>query len=148
MLVPVWLIHGCGLSPDRVGWLMVPMGLGMICTYPLMGRLTDRFGIRKLTNRGALAAFAGTLLLVSCPARSRFFNPGRRAVSAGGAIWTTLCAMALGGRASVSPLMTSRVFVMGLGLLCVLHAVLLLTTRLLPVRLAGRGAGKAPGVSN
>ncbi|MBB2167194.1 DHA2 family efflux MFS transporter permease subunit [Gluconacetobacter aggeris] len=186
MLVPVWLIHGCGLSPDRVGWLMTPMGLGMMCAYPLMGRLTDRFGIRKLTNCGALAAFAGTLLLVflaqhglafsilagalflrgagmgaiGIPSMSAGYAAVKReelpvATTAlnivqrlGGPIWTTLCAMALGGQASASPFMTSRVFVMGLGLLCVLHAVLLLTTRLLPVRLAGRGAGKAPGVSN
>lgn len=181
MLVPVWLIHGCGLSPDRVGWLMMPMGLGMMCTYPLMGRLTDRFGIRKLTNFGALAALVGALLLVFLALHGGVFSilagalflrgagmgaigipsmsAGYAAVNRqdlpvattalnivqrlGGPIWTTLCAMILGAQASAtsSPFMTSRVFVMAFGLLCVLHALLFLTTCLLPVRLAGSRAG-------
>lgn len=63
MLVPVWLIHGCGMPSDRTGLLMTPLGLGMMCTYPLMGRLTDRFGIRWLTFGGGLCAFVGTALL-------------------------------------------------------------------------------------
>jgi MFS family permease len=33
----------------------------MICTYPWMGALTKRFGIRKVSAGGALLAFAGTL---------------------------------------------------------------------------------------
>ncbi|GBR10293.1 membrane transporter [Gluconacetobacter liquefaciens NRIC 0522] len=183
MLVPVWLIHGCGLSPDRVGWLMMPMGLGMMCTYPLMGRLTDRFGIRRLTNCGALAAFAGALLLVFLALRGAAFSLlagalflrgagmgaiGIPSMSAGyasvkredlpvattalnivqrlgGPIWTTLCAMTLGGQASASPFMASRAFGLAFGLLCVLHAGLFLVTRLLPVRLVGKGGGSAPG---
>ena len=36
----------------------------MMCTYPFMGPLTKRFGIRKLAACGALLAFAGTLPLV------------------------------------------------------------------------------------
>ncbi len=63
MLLPVWLIHACGVSPDRTGLFMLPLGLGMMCTFPLMGRLTDRFGIRSLTACGALCATTGTLLL-------------------------------------------------------------------------------------
>lgn len=182
MLVPVWLIHGCGLSPDRVGWLMMPMGLGMMCTYPLMGRLTDRFGIRRLTNCGALAAFAGALLLVFLALRGSAFSLlagalflrgagmgaiGIPSMSAGyasvkredlpvattalnivqrlgGPIWTTLCAMTLGGQASASPFMASRAFGLAFGLLCVLHAGLFLATLLLPVRLAGKRGGSAP----
>src|ERR1700733_8816921 len=64
MLIPIYLVRACGLSPSRTGWLLAPLGLGMMCTYPFMGRLTKRFGIRKLAACGALLAFAGTLPLV------------------------------------------------------------------------------------
>jgi hypothetical protein len=33
----------------------------MICTYPWMGTLTQRFGIRKVSAGGAFLAFAATL---------------------------------------------------------------------------------------
>jgi MFS family permease len=61
MLVPVFLIKGCGLSPSETGWLMAPLGLGMMCTYPLMGKLTDHFGIRRVAASGALLATVATL---------------------------------------------------------------------------------------
>ncbi len=64
MLVPVYLIRGCGLSPSETGWLMAPLGLGMMCTYPMMGALTKRFGIRRLAASGALVALVGTLPLL------------------------------------------------------------------------------------
>jgi EmrB/QacA subfamily drug resistance transporter len=61
MLIPIYLVRACGLSPSRTGLLLAPLGLGMMCTYPFMGRLTKRFGIRKLAACGALLALAGTL---------------------------------------------------------------------------------------
>jgi len=64
MLIPIYLVRACGLSPSQTGWLLAPLGLGMMCTYPFMGYLTKRFGIRKLAACGALLAFAGTLPLV------------------------------------------------------------------------------------
>lgn len=64
MLIPIYLVRACGLSPGRTGWLLAPLGLGMMCTYPFMGLLTKRFGIRKLAACGALLALAGTLPLV------------------------------------------------------------------------------------
>jgi EmrB/QacA subfamily drug resistance transporter len=64
MLIPIYLVRACGLSPTRTGWLLAPLGLGMMCTYPFIGRLTKRFGIRKLAACGALLALAGTLPLV------------------------------------------------------------------------------------
>jgi EmrB/QacA subfamily drug resistance transporter len=64
MLIPIYLVRACGLSPSATGWLLAPLGLGMMCTYPFMGRLTKRFGIRKLAACGALLALAGTLPLV------------------------------------------------------------------------------------
>jgi EmrB/QacA subfamily drug resistance transporter len=37
MLIPVYLIRAGGQSPSATGWLMAPLGLGMICTYPSLG---------------------------------------------------------------------------------------------------------------
>jgi EmrB/QacA subfamily drug resistance transporter len=64
MLIPIYLVRACGLSPSRTGLLLAPLGLGMMCAYPFMGRLTQRFGIRKLAACGALLALAGTLPFV------------------------------------------------------------------------------------
>ena len=61
MLIPIFLVRGCGLSPGDTGWLMAPLGLGMICTYPLMGALTEWFGIRRLAASGSLIALIGIL---------------------------------------------------------------------------------------
>lgn len=61
MLVPIYLIRAVGKSPSATGWLMAPMGLGMMLTYPWLGRLTQRLGIRGTSSRGALVAFRGTL---------------------------------------------------------------------------------------
>ena len=61
MLIPIYLIRSCGQSPSTTGWLLAPLGAGMICTYPWMGALTQRFGIRKVSAGGAFLAFAATL---------------------------------------------------------------------------------------
>jgi EmrB/QacA subfamily drug resistance transporter len=61
MLIPIYLIRACGRSPSATGWLLAPLGLGMLCCYPLMGALTKRFGIRNVSAGGAFLAFAGTL---------------------------------------------------------------------------------------
>jgi MFS family permease len=61
MLIPIFLIRACGSSPSVTGFLLAPLGLGMLCCYPLMGTLTKRFGIRKVSAGGAFLAFAGTL---------------------------------------------------------------------------------------
>jgi EmrB/QacA subfamily drug resistance transporter len=64
MLIPIYLIRSCGRSPSATGWLLAPLGLGMVCAYPCMGLLTQRFGIRKVSAGGALLALAGTLPFV------------------------------------------------------------------------------------
>lgn len=61
MLIPIYLIRACGKSPSATGWLLAPLGIGMICCYPWMGALTQRFGIRKVSAGGALLALLGTL---------------------------------------------------------------------------------------
>jgi EmrB/QacA subfamily drug resistance transporter len=61
MLIPIYLIRAAGESPSAAGWLMAPLGLGMMCTYPWMGQLTKRFGIRGTSAGGATVALLGTL---------------------------------------------------------------------------------------
>jgi EmrB/QacA subfamily drug resistance transporter len=61
MLIPIYLIRYCGRSPSEMGWLLAPMGLGMLCTYPSMGAMTKRFGIRHVSAGGACLALLGTL---------------------------------------------------------------------------------------
>src|SRR6201986_4424906 len=47
MLIPIYLIRACGRSPSATGWLLAPLGVGMLCSYPWIGAVTQRFGIRK-----------------------------------------------------------------------------------------------------
>ena len=61
MLIPVFLIQACGRSPAEMGWMLAPLGLGMMITYPSMGALTERFGIRRVSAGGALLALLATL---------------------------------------------------------------------------------------
>ena len=61
MMIPVYLMRGAGQSPSATGWLMAPLGLGMMCTYPSVAKLTQHFGIRGTSTRGALIGFLATL---------------------------------------------------------------------------------------
>lgn len=63
-LVPMFLIDACGRSPGEMGWMLMPLGLGMLVTYLLMGALTARFGVRKLAAGGTLISLIGTLPFV------------------------------------------------------------------------------------
>jgi EmrB/QacA subfamily drug resistance transporter len=63
-LVPLYLITGAGLSPERVGWLLAPAGVAMIFVYPTMGFITDRFGCRAVVTSGVLLTVLGTLPFV------------------------------------------------------------------------------------
>lgn len=60
-LVPLYLIQGCALTSTAAGWMIAPMGIGMICVYPCMGMLVDRFGYRKTATAGVFFNFIGTL---------------------------------------------------------------------------------------
>lgn len=61
MLLPLFLITGCGFPPTTAGWMLAPIGVGMLCVYPLMGLLTDRFGCRAVSATGALVVALSTL---------------------------------------------------------------------------------------
>jgi MFS family permease len=44
--------------------MLAPLWLGMVCVYPLMGKLTQRFGIRWVSASGAALALAGLASMV------------------------------------------------------------------------------------
>ena len=73
-LVPLFLTLGCGMSAEKAGWILAPMGIGMMCVYPTMGFLTDKFGCRTVAVGGALLNILGTapfLLMI----RGEISNP-------------------------------------------------------------------------
>jgi MFS family permease len=63
-LIPLFLTVGCGMSAEKIGWLLAPMGIGMLCIYPFMGTLTDKFGCRSISVGGALLNLLGTIPFV------------------------------------------------------------------------------------
>lgn len=69
MLIPAFLIQACGRAPAEMGWMLAPLGLGMMITQPMMGTLTERFGIRRVAAGGALLALLATILLLLLAAR-------------------------------------------------------------------------------
>lgn len=64
MLIPAFLIQVCGRAPAEMGWMLAPLGAGMLLTNPMMGSLTDRFGIRRVSAGGALLALLATISLL------------------------------------------------------------------------------------
>jgi EmrB/QacA subfamily drug resistance transporter len=64
LIVPLYLITGCAFSPSQVGFILLPMGIGMLCSYPLMGHLTEKFGCRAVSVTGAFLVIGGTLPLL------------------------------------------------------------------------------------
>ncbi|RKP47034.1 DHA2 family efflux MFS transporter permease subunit [Pararobbsia silviterrae] len=64
LLIPLYLITGCALSPNQTGWYIAVMGVGMMCSFPSTGFLVDRFGTRMVSAGGALLAFASMLPFV------------------------------------------------------------------------------------
>ena len=46
--------RGLSRSPQKTGFLLAPLAIGMMCSYPLVGGFANRFGIRKVSAGGAL----------------------------------------------------------------------------------------------
>jgi EmrB/QacA subfamily drug resistance transporter len=61
VLVPLYLVQGCHVSPQKTGYLLAPLSIGMMCTYPLVGKYANRFGIRKVSAGGALLTALATV---------------------------------------------------------------------------------------
>jgi MFS family permease len=60
-LIPFFLVTGCHLTASQAGWILGAMGVGMLCVYPCMGFLTDKFGCRAVASSGVFLNFFGTL---------------------------------------------------------------------------------------
>jgi EmrB/QacA subfamily drug resistance transporter len=61
MLLPLYLLTMRHVSPTEAGMLLAPGGLGMLCSFPMMGTLTERYGSRQISATGAFIAFLGTI---------------------------------------------------------------------------------------
>lgn len=61
MLIPLFLIDALGRSPAAMGWMMAPMGLGLLIVMPSMGFLTARLGERRVAVAGASLALVSAL---------------------------------------------------------------------------------------
>jgi MFS family permease len=73
-LLPVYLQMGLGMSASYVGTLMMPAGLVLAMTIPIVGRLADKHPTHVLVSIGLLVLAAGFGLMVT--------------VDLGTAVWT------------------------------------------------------------
>lgn len=64
MLIPAFLIQACGRTPGQMGWMLAPMGIGMMLINPFMGLMIDRFGIRRVSSGGACLTLLATLPMI------------------------------------------------------------------------------------
>jgi EmrB/QacA subfamily drug resistance transporter len=59
-LIPLYLVSGANVSPERIAFLMSPPAIAMVFVYPFMGAITDRFGCRRVVASGVLLVLLGT----------------------------------------------------------------------------------------
>jgi EmrB/QacA subfamily drug resistance transporter len=64
LLLPLWFLQVRHATPAATGLMLFPMGLGIFCGLPSMGRLSERFGARAISGAGALLSCLGTLPFV------------------------------------------------------------------------------------
>jgi EmrB/QacA subfamily drug resistance transporter len=61
LLLPLWFLQVRQATPSATGLMLFPLGLGIFCGLPLMGRLSERFGARAISGAGAALSCLGTL---------------------------------------------------------------------------------------
>lgn len=64
-LLPVYLQMGLGMSATHVGTLMLPAGLILAVTIPLVGRLADRYATHVLVSIGLVLLALGFALMAT-----------------------------------------------------------------------------------
>src|SRR3984885_3457081 len=64
LLLPLWFLQVRHATPSATGLMLFPLGLGIFCGLPTMGRLSERFGARAISGAGALLSCLGTLPFV------------------------------------------------------------------------------------
>ena len=64
LLLPLWFLKVRQNSPGETGLMLIPLGFGIFCALPIMGRLSERFGARVISGAGAALSLFGTLPFV------------------------------------------------------------------------------------
>ena len=64
LLLPLWFLKVRDASPAATGLMLFPLGLGIFCALPVMGRLSERFGARAISGIGVALSLAGTIPFV------------------------------------------------------------------------------------
>jgi len=64
-LLPVYLQMGLGLSASYVGTMLLPAGLALAITIPLVGRMADRYPTHLLVSAGLVLLALGFALMVT-----------------------------------------------------------------------------------
>jgi EmrB/QacA subfamily drug resistance transporter len=64
LLLPLWFLQVRHATPSATGLMLFPLGLGIFCGLPTMGRLSERFGARAISGSGALLSCLGTVPFV------------------------------------------------------------------------------------
>lgn len=64
VLIPLYFVHATGRPPADVGWMLAPLGVGMMGAFACMGLLTDRLGYRAVATGGAILASTGSGLFI------------------------------------------------------------------------------------
>ncbi len=64
-LLPVYLQMGLGMSASHVGTLMLPAGIVLAITIPIVGRMADRWSTHVLVSVGLLLLALGFALMVT-----------------------------------------------------------------------------------
>ncbi len=64
LLLPLWFLNVRLATPGETGLMLIPLGFGIFCALPIMGRLSERFGARSISGIGALLSALGTLPFV------------------------------------------------------------------------------------
>jgi EmrB/QacA subfamily drug resistance transporter len=61
LLLPLWFLQVREATPTATGLMLFPLGLGIFCGLPIMGRLSERFGARAISGAGAVLSLLGTV---------------------------------------------------------------------------------------
>jgi EmrB/QacA subfamily drug resistance transporter len=72
LLLPLWFLRVREASPSETGLMLFPIGLGMFCGLPIMGRLSERFGARAISSAGAAMCVLGVLPFVAADAATPY----------------------------------------------------------------------------
>lgn len=64
VLIPLYFVHATGRPPADVGWMLAPLGVGMMGAFACMGPLTDSLGYRAVATGGAILASTGSGLFI------------------------------------------------------------------------------------